>query len=210
MNEQKIEGVDHDLYGRLSIIDIWHTIQGEGPYAGTPAIFVRLAGCDLDCPLCDTNYTKGRYLTDYTKVVEKITEIDINRKTNLVVFTGGEPFRQNIMPLLFELGMLRYKIQIETNGTLWIPTKGADSTLNNVTLVCSPKTTIHQRLRPHIEHLKYIVKEGEICPEDGLPMGTLGLSIPTPKPWPEFGGQIWIQPADEQDENKNRANIKQL
>src|SRR3954467_9071958 len=44
----------------LSIHSIFYTLQGEGPYSGCPAVFMRLAGCNLQCPGCDTDYTSGQ------------------------------------------------------------------------------------------------------------------------------------------------------
>ena len=47
----------------LQVNSIFYTIQGEGPFAGRPAIFIRLAGCNLQCPGCDTEYTKRQTMT---------------------------------------------------------------------------------------------------------------------------------------------------
>ena len=46
----------------LAINSIFYTIQGEGPFAGSPAVFVRLAGCNLQCPMCDTEYTSRQQM----------------------------------------------------------------------------------------------------------------------------------------------------
>jgi len=94
-NIQPIEKSVFDEEGRLNVVKVWSTIQGEGPFTGTPAVFVRLAGCNLQCPLCDTNYTTNRKLRSAEEVADLVQSE--HSKTSLVVLTGGEPFRQNVM-----------------------------------------------------------------------------------------------------------------
>jgi len=60
MNNQRREKMDSDPGGWLEIVSVWDTIQGEGPFAGSPAVFVRLAGCNLQCPFCFGTAIKGR------------------------------------------------------------------------------------------------------------------------------------------------------
>jgi 7-carboxy-7-deazaguanine synthase len=50
--------------GALKIVDLFYTIQGEGPYNGMPSVFVRLAGCNLRCYFCDTNFETGAVVRD--------------------------------------------------------------------------------------------------------------------------------------------------
>ena len=93
VNNQKREGIAPLRFGDVEIVDIWKTIQGEGPLAGCPSVFIRLAGCNLRCPWCDTDYTSNRKLWRASEVVELVRAI---RPSGLVVLTGGEPFRQDI------------------------------------------------------------------------------------------------------------------
>ena len=60
MNQQAPEKQQLRGDGLLAVHSIFYTIQGEGPFAGETAVFVRLAGCNLQCPLCDTDYTSDR------------------------------------------------------------------------------------------------------------------------------------------------------
>ena len=104
------------------------TVQGEGPTAGHPASFLRLASCNLDCQWCDTRYSWD--WSAFDPRVE-ITRCDAERiahlplfaeRTERLVITGGEPLMQarGITALLRELareGKLRY-VEIETNGTM--------------------------------------------------------------------------------------------
>src|SRR4051812_26652612 len=101
----------------VDIVDIFLTIQGEGPEHGKAAVFIRTAGCNLDCPLCDTDYTTNRKVVLIDDIVAKVKEL---RNKCLVVITGGEPFRQNTTQYLCEKLLLKgYQVQIETNGCFW-------------------------------------------------------------------------------------------
>src|SRR3954471_13531433 len=119
----------------------WLTIQGEGPYAGHPAVFVRLHGCHLRCTFCDTNFDDPD--DPVYRVPDLVAEINnlATATTKLVVITGGEPTRQNILPLCRDLAFCGFKVQIETAGTYWI-----DGIENYADIVCSPKTpSIHPK-----------------------------------------------------------------
>ncbi len=109
--------------------EIFHSIQGEGVNAGRPAVFLRLALCNLACVWCDTRYTwdwerfdQGREVTTVS-VDEAEREIRRYRCRNLVV-TGGEPLVQqkSLTPLLECLKARGFWIEIETNGTI-VPQK---------------------------------------------------------------------------------------
>ena len=100
----------------LYLIEIYKSVQGESSFAGRPCIFVRLAGCNLRCSWCDSEYTfKGGYkLTedDVVAEVEKLTPV------RLVEFTGGEPMLQEreLVPLMTRLLAAGHELMIETSG----------------------------------------------------------------------------------------------
>lgn len=162
--------------GTLAVQSIFYTIQGEGPFAGLPAVFIRLAGCNLRCHYCDTDFESGLHQRfDIERMLEEVR--GGTREAKLVVLTGGEPFRQDIRPLVAALVGHGYHVQIETAGTLWLPgleqllrSKHEDVTVPGLSIVVSPKTG---KVQPEIELFaiawKYIVKAGEVDPEDGLP-----------------------------------------
>lgn len=192
----------------LDLVDVFMTIQGEGPFAGTPALFVRLAGCNLQCPLCDTEYTEGRYTTGIGELLAKVAKEREQHKFYLVVITGGEPFRQNILPFILGLRSMRLKVQIETNGK--VPMQ--ERLLPGIaTIVVSPKT---HRIDPTIaamaDAFKYVVQWGDVA-IDGLPTRALGHPVPVgttiARPPETFAGPIYIQPADEHDEHNNSLNM---
>lgn len=209
---------EHDKDGsKLSVVEIFHTIQGEGPLAGEPAIFIRLAGCNLACHFCDTDFESNTVSMSKESILHIIGALaEAYPLTKYVVMTGGEPMRQNIVPLINLLVEFGLRVQIETAGTLWlpeleplvfVPTVGG---LPLVTIVCSPKTgKVNASLEKHINAWKYIIIADELG-FDGLPnraaaVGKTQLRVARPC---DGSADIYVQPCDEHDEEKNRANIK--
>ncbi|MHA1339724.1 MAG: 7-carboxy-7-deazaguanine synthase QueE [Promethearchaeota archaeon] len=136
---------------RYYIEEIFDSIQGEGILAGTPATFIRLAGCNLNCDWCDTKYS-------WHQKKEKLKNIDyivgkINQKT--IIITGGEPTVQNLKPLIKNIRdkfikVKNLKICIETNGTNPI-----DGDVDWIT--CSPKPKSKYIVKCTPNELKYVV-----------------------------------------------------
>jgi organic radical activating enzyme len=123
----------------------------------------------------------------------------------LVVVTGGEPFRQNCHPLVRVLERNNYTVQIETNGM--VDAAGWDERYPQATIVCSPKGSVHKDMRRKIDVLKYVLKADMIDPADGLPTRALDLLLRPERPWPGFAGTVYVQPCDEGDPERNRANL---
>lgn len=216
-NLQPIAKQELDSIGLLSVHHIFPTIQGEGPFSGNRAIFIRLAGCNLQCPDCDTDYTSlgtRKSLQQKLSPLQIVAEVsELAPSPYVVVITGGEPFRQNIGPVIVELIEAGYYVQVETNGTLFVDIWAGmpDEYSKRLTIVCSPKTgKINPQLAPHITEYKYVLSADEIDDEDGLP--TLALHHPAnprvARPPPEFEGDVYIQPADAEDEIENRRNAE--
>jgi organic radical activating enzyme len=187
----------------LDVHSVFGTIQGEGPFAGMPAVFCRLAGCNLQCSGCDTDYTTGRGGMSVEDIVRTVCNQPI--KTDLVVLTGGEPFRQNVAPLVDLLLGKDYRVQLETNGTLYLDPFPWGNL--GVTVVCSPKANVNVRVRPWVKHLKYVLDAREVHPNNGLPTKVLGTYIPQ-HPWPDFRGTVWVSPADVGDPEQNKRNAE--
>lgn len=99
----------------MKVCEVFESVQGEGKYAGTPALFIRLSGCNKKCSFCDTKYhTKGIQMT-----VKELSEKIVCSNTRLVVWTGGEPMLQykEIMKVMKAAkGIHHY--HMETNGTI--------------------------------------------------------------------------------------------
>lgn len=202
---------------------VFYTIQGEGPFAGLPAVFVRLTGCNLRCHWCDTEWHDD---ADAYQTPEQI--LDAIRKESptckLVVLTGGEPCRWDLQDLIELLAKESYQVQVETAGTLW-----QQCLLDPcVTIVVSPKIkTVHTKFYDHCQHWKYVVSAGDADPKDGLPVagtqrrqglassdalvdGTVHVGGAMARPPSNRRVNVYLQPCDEKDESKNRANIKHM
>lgn len=199
LNGQKPELRNYRTDGAVEIVgDPWLTVQGEGPFVGEPAVFVRLAACNLQCPDCDTDYTSDRSFRSVVVLVNDIDEAFRNmvvyNAARLVVLTGGEPFRQEIGPLVRDLLTCGFRVQVETNGTL--PPPPEFPLAAGVTIVCSPKGRVHDDLKPHVHHLKYVIEAGRQHPGTKLALNVLGNRGHAEQPWPGFKGTVWVQPAD--------------
>jgi 7-carboxy-7-deazaguanine synthase len=100
----------------LYLIEIYKSVQGESSFAGRPCIFVRLAGCNLRCSWCDSEYTfTGGYKLSEDQVVAEIEKL---APVRLIEFTGGEPMLQEreLVPLMERLLAAGYELMIETSG----------------------------------------------------------------------------------------------
>lgn len=194
--------------------DIFYTVQGEGPYAGSPAVFIRLGGCNLRCTFCDTDFSSDLEETTAEEITRRIL-----RKSNtcpLVVITGGEPMLQNLPLLISQISkdLSHIKIvQIETAGTVW-PTELEEEIrwgAPKVDLVVSPKTPkVHEHIVNYAEHWKYIVTAMNCSLEDGLPnlVQQGGVVAVAKVARPPKGCTVYVQPMDEYDFTLNKANAK--
>ena len=97
---------------KIKINEIFYSLQGEGYFAGKPAVFVRFSGCNIRCPFCDTEHQKGVLMSE-DEIIEKILEYPCNH----IVFTGGEPTLFITEELCEKLHKANKFIQVETNGT---------------------------------------------------------------------------------------------
>ena len=96
--------------------EIFYSLQGEGYYTGTPAVFLRFSGCNRACPFCDTDF---RAFTEMTAA--QIAEAVSAFPGRHLVATGGEPLLQLDSELLRELKLRGFYVQVETNGTMPVP-----------------------------------------------------------------------------------------
>jgi len=212
MNQQPIEKQSKDLSKVLDVQEVFLSIQGEGPFTGHKAVFVRLAGCNLQCPQCDTDYTSRRQTYDIVDLIDKIKSLS---SYGLIVITGGEPFRQNLslfINTVLDIGA--YYVQVETNGTL-PPTPFINWSLKywekkGAYIVCSPKTgRVHPDIDRYACAFKYVVSDGDIA-SDGLPIHALGHSVANqvarPAVW--YNKAIYVQPIDVKDEELNRLHTR--
>jgi len=99
----------------MNLIEITETIHGEAPFQGSPCLLVRLAGCNISCPYCDTNSDEK-----FKMSIDKLIQVLEGTKLKDVLITGGEPLLQSEEVIsLIEQCTKRYVI--ETNGSIIIP-----------------------------------------------------------------------------------------
>ncbi len=143
----------------IKVSEIFTSFQGEGPYIGTPATFLRLYGCNLDCEWCDTDISTYEMLSvdDVAEIL--MTQMEFNN-INLLVITGGEPTLQmeEIKRLIKELPE-DIKIQLETNGSIfeYIP---------EIEYVISPKEDKEKVFENYYKYDNVFFKFVITCEED--------------------------------------------
>lgn len=109
---------------KYAIREVFGTLQGEGAQAGSPAVFLRFAGCNLGyevCPWCDTDWAKADYLEPLAGVLDLVRAaatdtFGAERRGLLLVATGGEPSLQFDADLSAALRSAGYRIAMESNG----------------------------------------------------------------------------------------------
>jgi 7-carboxy-7-deazaguanine synthase len=210
INKQPIEKREPSHDGTLQVHSIFKTIQGEGPFCGTPCVFVRLAGCNLQCPACDTDYTSKRTKMTPDQIACKVADLQGKLYPMLVVITGGEPFRQHIGELVDKLVRRGHYVQIESNGTMNPPVFAWNkdtSARRGAYIVISPKTgKINFMAEEAACALKYVVRYNDVD-ADGLPKHALDMPNRPARPTPGlFTGQIYIQPLDSKDPEENKLH----
>lgn len=148
----------------LKVVEIFGSIQGEGANAGRQATFIRLAGCNMKCWFCDTDWNKGTKMT-----VQEVLDVVSALHCKFIIWTGGEPTMQltdSIVQMFAEKG---YCQAIETNGSNFVP-KGINY------IACSPKVAV-SRLKT--------VFDGVIVDEFRYPFGTTEKTPPSIDELPE-------------------------
>lgn len=165
------------------INEIFYSLQGEGRWAGRPAVFIRFSGCNLNCSFCDTDFAKYK-LFSASQIVDKALSYGPCR---FVVLTGGEPTLQvnaELIDLLHEAG---FYIAIETNGTHDVP-KGIDW------VTCSPKQMFVGYAQPVIKQ----ASEVKVVFDGTHEVSRCGIQ----------SKYCYLQPCDTGDAENNRNIIK--
>ena len=163
--------------GLIPIVEIFYSLQGEGGRAGQATVFVRVAGCNLACSFCDTDFRPRREMT-----VEAIVEEVAGYGCPWVCLTGGEPTLYDLQALCDRLHQAGHRLQIETNGQTPRPSWGLDH------ITVSPKETEGGRLHPwyfdHATEFKYVVDNAD----------DVARALANPTAGKTHGPALFIQP----------------
>ena len=172
----------------MRVNEIFYSLQGEGYHAGRAAVFIRLSGCNLKCPFCDTDFSVSEEM-EVGEIVDEV--VNYSSDCRFVVLTGGEPTLQDCTPLIEALHRKGYTVAMETNGTRQVP-----SNIDWVTI--SPKfpfignaVAIQQKT---CDELK-CVYEGTYNPNDILEHFTYAV-------------HLYVQPCDTGFLKPNQENIQ--
>ena len=135
----------------LPVVETFHSIQGEGSWTGTNAFFIRLAGCDVGCPWCDTKQSWNPKRHPQRSVEELVTQAQA-ANPQIVVITGGEPLMHDLTALTEQLRNAGLQVHLETSGAH--PFSG---TFDWVTF--SPKRfkPPHPSIYDHADELKVVI-----------------------------------------------------
>jgi organic radical activating enzyme len=162
----------------LALAEIFYSVQGEGTWTGTPAVFVRLAGCNLNCRFCDTDYSL-KFFASPAEIVGRVREL--GGECPMVILTGGEPLAQRETTQLIDaLRADGRRVHIESNGTIDVELP------RDVWLTVSPKERLRPAMAARADEVKLIV-DGRV-----------------PREWLDAfpGRQLFLQP-----EGNKRANV---
>ena len=102
----------------LPVVETFHSLQGEGHHSGRSAFFIRLAGCTVGCPWCDTKHSwppDHHPRMKLSTLAEQATEACRNGAAFTVV-TGGEPLHHALAPLTHALSVSGRPLHLETSG----------------------------------------------------------------------------------------------
>jgi len=151
----------------LNLSEIFYSLQGESTFAGLPCLFVRLAGCNLNCSYCDTGYARAHESGEMISIADVVEQL-LKYRVSLVEITGGEPLLQDATPRLIKsLIEHNFTVLLETNGSL--STAAIDPRVHLIIDVKTPGSMMvtsfnHDnlaRLQPHHQLKFVLVDEGD-------------------------------------------------
>lgn len=139
----------------LPVVEAFHSVQGEGFWTGTSAFFIRLAGCDVGCPWCDTKQSWSARLYPKQSIDELVTQAQV-AQPYMVVITGGEPLIHDLEALTETLHQAGLRVHLETSGSH--PVSGKFDWVS-----FSPKRfkLPHKNIYSQVSELKVIVAENK-------------------------------------------------
>jgi 7-carboxy-7-deazaguanine synthase len=137
------------------IVETFHSVQGEGAWAGVSAFFIRLGGCDVHCPWCDQKESwnaKRHPMRSPVFISQKAKDVN----PAIVVITGGEPLMHDLNPLTQQLRELGLRVHLETSGAH--PFSGE---FDWVTFSPKRYKLPHKSIRDRVNELKVVVANAD-------------------------------------------------
>ncbi|MEG3987690.1 7-carboxy-7-deazaguanine synthase QueE [Microcoleus sp. S28C3] len=136
------------------------TVQGEGYWTGTLVDFIRLAGCPVRCPWCDTGYANGG--KGLPSAPQSIAQLLAQLQSPRVVITGGEPFiHQNLPELVEALLEADKQVSIETSGACWQDVSPQAWITLSPKEHINPKYPVQKLFWTRANEIKLVVSTGE-------------------------------------------------
>lgn len=142
------------------IVETFHSIQGEGVWTGSNAFFIRLGGCDVGCPWCDTKHSWPQHRHPQRGIPELISEV-LAARPHLVILTGGEPLLHNLDPLTQALREAGQRIHLETSGSHPLLGQRGWDQFDWITLSPKPFKVPDPGIYPHVHELKVVIAQPE-------------------------------------------------
>lgn len=133
------------------VVETFHSVQGEGYWTGSNAFFIRLGGCDVNCPWCDTkeSWNAARhpqyYVADLAKLAHQVTSA-------IVIITGGEPLMYDLSSLTTAIKELEMAVHLETSGAY--PYSGD---FDWVTFSPKQFKSPHPSIYEHVNEIKVVI-----------------------------------------------------
>ena len=170
----------------MRVNEIFYSLQGEGFHTGTPAVFIRLSGCNLKCAFCDTEHESYQVLSE-----EEIVDRVVGYPAQMVVITGGEPALQLTDSLVDKLHDENRFVAVETNGTMPLPTNVDWITLSPKQSFVGEKGSV---VLPYADEVK-VIFDGIHSPEEMF--GIIDTD------------NLFLQPCDLGNDHRNQELIAQ-
>ena len=144
--------------------EIFYSIQGECRNVGVPTVFIRLYGCPIGCSYCDQKQESGKRIS-IENIVNKVMKY---KGAKNVCITGGEPliYDDYLMPLVWELMHLNYKVEIETSGCFKLEELPYNRTFRYIMDVKCPSSGVTNKnvydnllVLTHIDDVVFVIKD---------------------------------------------------
>ena len=152
-----------DLSKIYKIVEIFHSVQGEGVHAGIPHVFIRFGKCNLQCEWCDTDFETFEEMTA-EQILSQVSQYPSKR----LILTGGEPMLNDLWPLQRLFKPRGYTLACESNGTIEIPKGLLDWICISPKDQMYPQVKIRQR---HGDELKCVYVGQDLSMYDDLKLG---------------------------------------